>query len=671
MEHGHSRFVSQNVKVTVRYKEIPVYSGDRLGVLITFQRLGNKRPEKPEPEAVEESSWWSRRISEQFVRPLLSELEQEDDDAEESASVNQERETYLTGSVQLFGYFTVDKNVVDNSMFEKLKETSVISGCLGGIPSLKVTSNVKKLFLQSLQSNITTLLNSDISDYSSFVGHSHDSQDGNAYFEINPLYLTNQVLMFPQLTLAAGGFKQYYFQFQLPENLPSSYFSQHVSINYRLIINVDRLTDSRPLNINVSFPLKLRLTPSVEGYQVIPDLLKEFGLNKKYLNHNKYNLVTEIQDEEVQDIDTVDSKYNPKAAMAVIPEINVEDSKYMKMEIIETMKKLVAEKNLYTTEQIKSLPPTPQIDGGLYSDTVGGAAQVNTGLGSPFEDRRFFLKALGSARTDIGKLVANLLTVKFEPHDNYVTKKNHRYESLIKSHLKTQYLLKYKNKFIAKLIFNKPFYKVGEAMNVLFEFSEGVVGLGLPSRLGFKVSGLSMGLVKFEKFNYQFLSEYQTTIEEIHEQFKHDPVGAQKTWKFPHVDLELLGLSYDEINDNEHIEKEIMGNNPGYWNRFHSTVCENKYSLLTDNYKSFNANDLVVPSGVTPQFSTNVFRLKYYIHLKFILIDELKNDSSVNNIYLTTMTNDHIGILNVAKDSLNGVEFSIKIPVNILPSDNK
>lgn len=711
-----SQHLSPNIAVLIIYSSNPFFAGDTIDALITFQHVdpqlqkfnpdddSNTRHEEKEVKSrndndndsprplggdsdpnTENQSSWSRRISSQFSRSLfLSQLEDAEKQEDLQKSVASNTETYLSGSLQLFGYFLVNDEVIDSNIFTNLRQNSIISGCIAGVPSLKISTNEPKSFFQNLSSNFTSFLNTDLSDFDSTINHRFVNSQGPSK-TTQPIFVTNQFLMFPSLSLTNGEYKQYHFRFKLPETLPSSYRSESIQIVYKLILNTEKLlgSSSRPSNISIAFPIKISLAPQTNGQQVVPNLETEFFSNKKHINSryhlNKSNFLVELDTQEKPYTDfsfiSEGSHVETKVLQLSIidePEEDPQYSDHLKQEFINTMKTLINEKDLITSEQIRSLPSSP-----LISNTNGNFQSIDSNLEylsnndiSQFDTEKKQYESSLSGRQRVRTFSHSVSSGQFKKDlPSLNTSLKLTVEPVIKDILKTQYLVKIKNLFATKILFDKPFYKIGENISLLFDFHDDEQKLD--GIIPVKVSGISISVQSFEKFRYEYLIEYQKTAMQIKEQFKENPVEAQKLWKFPTVNNNLTGLTNDEINSNESIEREIVNQNPAYWKHFTKTHTVKKYSLLGTHYKKLNINDLFLGYNLTPQFSTNFFKLKYFLAFKFILVEGSdKIGKNQEDVYLKSIHKDANGGLFSAKDSLNGSEFSIKIPINVLPSEH-
>ncbi|GMM34013.1 hypothetical protein DASC09_013380 [Saccharomycopsis crataegensis] len=701
--YSTSHYLSHNVKVHVSHAANPFFAGDIVRTLITFLHIDPGQPSDPADDAdvhaddnnrnddaddddetnqSSQENSWSRRISSQFSRSLfLSQLEESERKLiEPSKQSFDTSETFLSGSLQLFGHFSVDDEVVDISKFEKLRQSSIIGGCVAGVPSLKISTNVPKSFFQNLSSNLSYILSSDIGELNHIVLNGVATDSRGPLEAIHPLFVTNQLLMFPSLTLKPGNIKQYYLEFKLPHSLPPSYHSENLSISYDLILNAERLRNisSVPSNISITFPLKIAIGPNSKGLQVVPLFQKEFSLNRKYLQSKltQRNVLVELDnDVPYEDFSFVSNLKNDVSNITSIreeAELSDDDEiqnreSIFKTEFINTMKTLMNEKSLTTTEQIKSLPNSPLINNqeftnidAVISSNSNPFENANLSADLPFISGRECIKQFTSAVTSDGLIGSN-------SQQNMYLDKDHAYQPIIKkSQLKTQFLVKFKNKFTTRLIFDKPFYKIGDSINLCFDFVN-----SLPDHKdSLTVSGISVSLESVERFKYEYLLDYQNSIEEMHKQFQENPQQAYKSWKMPSPanGSQYQQMSYEQINDNIYIERELNNTNPTYWKKFTHIHWVKKYSLLSSSFKKFNVNDLFLDYSLTPQFNSDIFRLKYYLSFKFVILEE--DGENTHGVYLKNLHHDTNGDLFGVKDSLNGVTLGIKIPLNILASDS-
>lgn len=641
---NNEKSLSENLTLLVKFLTGLNYPGDTVKGLVTFENIGEKPKRWEEDGAVSENDTQTElvqnhkdqtdkyesstsRVSGVFNRASISERLLVDED-----TVSDNSELYLSGSFQLFGYFSLNSEIIDVQKFEKLRSESIISGCIGGIPSLKVSQTETKSFFQ----NITTLLSGEISNIDFFLKNAN----GN-FKNIQPIFSTSQLLVFSVLRLLPGDTKQYYVEFKLPKNLPPSYQLKNIAINYELIFNAEKVSHGEPSNVNISFPLNVTIPEASEGFQVVPDLSNEFSFNKRLLQ-KKFSCESVIQElsDHYTDFSFLHNLNENKTSEApesasddVISAVNsVDQNSKLRKEFINTMKALINERDLTTTEQLKSLPNSP------FMENLGFS---NLNIHSALDRQQSF---------------ASVYSPVF-PKDNI-----HKYEpALHEQYLKNQYVIKFKNKFVCKLLYDKTYYSVGDVINISFDFSNTD-----PTIKSHAISGVTIELESFEKVNYEYLLEYEQSVNCIYTSFQEDPEKASKIWNVPKSDItgEYQKLTIDEINNSDGIEKFILDQNPHYWKDFFKTHWTKKYSMLLSNYSILNANNLVVGDDLPPQLSTNFFKVRYSLVFKFVIVNE--NTENGDEIYLQRINDNENGTLYSAKNNLLGSTFSVKLPMNIV-----
>ncbi|ODV62013.1 Rgp1p [Ascoidea rubescens DSM 1968] len=583
----HSIFNQQltpNIRVEVVYESNPFYAGESVSAIIRFRHLGkehNTTTQSSLPETRTENasnnalspttahqsslSWsgFGRRISSQFSNSARSSfLDQLDkDEGEPSAKVKpliivEQKESLLLGNIQLFGYFLINRNVVDDSRFDDLKKKSTIGGRIAGIQSLESS---KSNLNGGLFSNLTYIL----------------SNIDNLF----PVFSTEQSLLFTEITLHPGEVKQYYYKFKIPETLPPSYKGNFIKINYNLILNCEKLTkNSQPRKLNIYFPLKIYPFTNPNQVQPFYDLNSEFLNNFKYLKSSRNRGVI---------VDLNDSKnlsLNRRSSFISISNFIVnsnlansakktENSKYLrnsnsnqlKKSFIKKIKILIDDKDFITSEKINNYKEEDSILNDFKTNTFKGCS----------ETQKLF------------------------------------YPSVLRKPFQSQFLIKYNKHFVSKLTLSKSYYEIGSQIHLIFDFDSKKLNDDY-----YKATGL---VVNFESF-------------------ENNDIQNQRLFK-----------EFEELTLND----EVL------YKEFSQLLISKSYSVI--DYNQLNLF-FTVPYSISPQFESNIFRIQYYINLKFIIIK--KNDERI----LDEIYNDNKGELFLGRDSINGFEFNCKIPINIISS---
>lgn len=629
-----TRYLSHNVQVSVEYSNSPLYPGDTLYALIRFSHIdpgkqdlpepSDSPPRESEPRETEnsDSPTWSRRISSQFLRLLFfSQFDASENDAILRSQIDSS-ETFLSASLQLFGHYRYNDQLVDPEKFSSVRASGLISGCIGGVPSLRVSHNPPKSFLQNFSSSLSHILALDIGEMDSSL-NSSSTADPDLINSVHPLFSTPQLLLFPTLTINAGDSYLYYLKIPLPKTLPPSYTLRNLSISYSLILNTERLSNAPLHNVCVTFPLKISICPRSDGFQVVPSLCSEFSQNRKYLlaNFEKKTVLIEVPGSAT--FETLPDDVNGFQDISESPELDTDESKALRDEFVATMETLALEKSMTTSEQIRSLPNSPLLHH-LKTPNIDSVV----GLKSPI---------LTSAK--------DVLT----------------YKSIIGDQ-KTSFMVKFRNRFSTRLVFDKPYYHVGESIALCFDFTDDLGN-------AYTTSGITVTLESQEKFRYEYLQEYSDSVNEMVDQFENNPKEAYKAWKLPLPENPEDNLAYvrytrDDINNSPNIEKQIIASNPNYWKQFVHIHWIKKYLTLSSKMRKLNVNNMFLNHTLTPQFKTDIFELKYYLMFKFVVVEEPGKDDKSS--FLQSALHDTNGDLYSGKTLIDGSVFTIRIPFNVV-----
>ncbi|GMF02105.1 unnamed protein product [[Candida] boidinii] len=219
---------------------------------------------------------------------FLQDLENISEEASEQEDNRLNDISLFLGYTQVFGYYVLNKQIIDFEIFKDLQTSSIIGGKLAGIPGLEIATG-KINQSKGLFNGVSNLFNAEITSLGAKdFGEEEDnfrnlnlnsilsskkggSNDTKSNAEVIPLYSTTQSILFSDITFKLSEYSQvttsqdelcrtFYLNLKLPESLPPSFESPSTSIQYSFILGcqLQDLKTGKLQNKTLIFPLKLQ-----------------------------------------------------------------------------------------------------------------------------------------------------------------------------------------------------------------------------------------------------------------------------------------------------------------------------------------------------------------------------------------------------------------------------
>lgn len=285
----YNQLLTKNVRIEIVYESSPVFADEEVSAIVRFRHLGEPSKQTIHHNASEsntnghqeqqqnsaqshesepEGGWFGKRISMQLSNATRALFLEEAEKTEKKPALRNRPVDFLSGYVQLSGFFTYDEQVVDGEKLKDFRMKAAVAGRIGGLEGLELSKNLNEGVFGRLTSGIGNLLNTSIDELAA------EDQDKKKELEkLVPFFSTSQSLLFSELHLESGEVKTFYFKCKLPKTLPPSYKGSSIGINYHLIVGAS-LNKSIPKPLNLHFPLKIYPNFDEEGYQPISNLEK-------------------------------------------------------------------------------------------------------------------------------------------------------------------------------------------------------------------------------------------------------------------------------------------------------------------------------------------------------------------------------------------------------------
>lgn len=575
-----SKQINDQVRVEIIYENYPVIGGtEELSILIRFLYVGDI-PEKrhidgpplvtspdgdalgaePASEQSENTSGWGRRISSQLSQAtralFLQELEtvNENDEDEDEVELTKNDVTLFLGYSQVLGYYTVNDDIIDFSIFEDLQKSTVIGGKYAGIDGLDVPSRDAKS--NSIATGLADLYGKEINKLGNGV---------KEHYKMIPFYSTNQEVLFSEISFEPSTWddnmnsdktvKSFYINLKLPKDLPPTFDSEAGKIGYTFILGYQ---DKNFTHETIMVPLKIQPYVDQFGRQPL------FHLERARLNvHPEKDLAIDINS-------------NGNGSLGRRTSVSF---RQMRHDIQETDPKKLAHKSSVvsfdtihrrTADQKDNavgvdswsqtfLELTRDLDSSSRNDVMKVQGRFDKEMTAK-EERQF------NARENLIHIMADYKNVqKIEYDPELDDEEGIDYISLIPRSENTKYLLRQNHMTIAMLALDRGVSKIGDMLNLSLSFEN----------CQLETKGLEVQLVRCQNF---YRDEYLRQ-NEYGEPYK----GLTKENSLETVVFEKL-LSTFEVD----------------------TV----------------STDIQIPLETEPQFRTNYYEVRYYVQVRFILLDQ-------------------------------------------------
>lgn len=630
----------------------PFHTDGRLEENAEDVKVHTERTEKKDVKREESASstsstsqgggWFGSRLSTQLSSATRSLLLQTLNDKKDEDSMGQEpllqaekkqrKETLFLGYAQVLGHYLINDSIIDFSIFQELLKSTIIEGKYAGIQGLNAIENPEDNL--GMLPGLSALYNTEIN---SLGGTGIDE-----HMQFIPFYSSNQNIIFSDCvfdpeqwsheTKATDSVRSFYINCKLPKDLPPTYFTEAVQINYNFIFGYQMMEGNSVVSKTVFVPLKIG--PFIDKYGRQPI----YHLEKARLN-------THLEDLVIEDVSKhpAISRHNSSTRNDSIRRVSFWNLKKNMLGSHPHHMDYLSSNNLVSKKKysmsISSLSSVPVLDDDVktFLDILDklDSAGVNDimSVQEQFERKMNESKQFQfNVRENLMQILADYKYVQRQTIARKDIDEHLDYDYILPKEQQIKYIIKQNHGIISTVTLNKGIFKLGDQININLSFDS----------CRYETTGIELQLLKHQYFNH---AEY------------------------------LKKSSYGQVSprlDNDTLETILF------------EKVMSLYGCTTVN------TDILVPLETEPQFKTNFFVSKYYIQIKFITIDAYGNDQSVaepsekpesevstetpvstRSVYdMKDIFTDGMGsILFRSKDYLyNANEFYIRIPVVILPT---
>lgn len=449
-----NQLLTKNVRVEIVYENSPVFADEEVSAIVRFRHLGEavKKTNGDSNDTIDENAtstaangdgndasasagasdranatstststeeqdgWFGKRLSMQLSNTARALFLEEAENTEKKPSLRNKPSSFLSGYIQLSGYFTYDEEVVEGEKLREVRTKAAVAGKIGGLEGLELSKNKNDGMFGMLTNGIGNLLNTNINELGV-----EDQEKKKELEKLVPFFSTSQSLLFSELHLESGDVKTFYFKCKLPKALPPSYKGSSIKINYHLIVGAS-LDKAIPKPLNIHFPLKIYPNFDEDGYQPISNLDKFILLpNDKILN---------------EAVQTSGRRTSFKTIKKVI---------FTQPKLTQNTKK---EKFLQRIEQLADDKDSQGRDLNITDFKSTNSKEILTTFSENINNR--------------GEIDENI-PLKIQ-------KEGYTFEKQV-SKIQTQYIISRNGQSITTLTFSKPFYKIGEEIKLSLDFN--------------------------------------------------------------------------------------------------------------------------------------------------------------------------------------------------------
>lgn len=690
----HQKQLSDRLQVQFIYENFPVFAGtDELSILVRFRYTGDistinlsvplhdpftntassgeegldhvkvhtsTDEQKTESPQDKESSggWFGSRLSSQlsnatrslFLQNLNTLKEENEEDSKlirNKQSKEEKKLTLFLGYAQILGHYLINDTIIDYSIFKELEKSTIIEGKYAGIQGLDAkihdTDNGSGLF-SGLSATYNTEINSSVD--SNMVEH----------MKFIPFYSTNQNIIFSELVFDpekwtasshhTESIKSFYISCQLPKDLPPTYCTEAVQINYNFILGYQMMEGDNIVSKTVFVPLKIQPFIDNCGRQPVYHLgkarlntymedltVEDVSSHLSSARHDSFSQNGNIllngqvtQNHPSRRISFWNLKKKIKRSKSRSSSVSTVGSalERIRMSSVTSISSIV-NSDEKVTEFLDILDSLDQAD-------VNNIIQVQEQFEKKMNETKSFKF---NVRENLMQIMADYKYVQRQKLNKKDFDEHLEYDYLLPKEQQTKYIIKQNHGIISTLFLNKGIFKLGDSINLNISFAG----------CKYETKGIEVQLLKHQVF---YREEY------------------------------LKKGTYDEVSSR--LDKNIL-----------ETIL---YEKVMSTFDATSVNmDILVPIEADPQFKTNFFISKYYLQVRFIIIDngsrgktsgnadskaegndtveeeddatEKKASCDLKNIFIDTTGS----MLFRAKDHLtNANEFYIRIPLVVLPT---
>ncbi|QPG75415.1 hypothetical protein FOA43_002769 [Brettanomyces nanus] len=495
--------------------------------------------------------------------------------------------------------------------------------------------------------------NVEVSRKGGFVGQLSTllSTDINAFgrniaadIHMIPFYSTTQSIMFSEMKFQAKSgnpsaeSRSFYLNYKLPKDLPPCFQSVAGSICYQLVLGYQVLEDGVFVQKTIMIPLKIQ--PNVDKFGRQP----LFHLEKVRLNVNSEKLVTSISKE----VSGMHSRHGSagrlsfKNMRSYAGSIGTSGHRSSAVSF-DMMKREIGLKGRVMSDGLGSSWNRRFLE--LMQELDKSRLNEVNKVQEKFDAEMNQNKVLNyNARESLIHIMADYKSVQRETFDPLLDEEEGiDYISMVPQSEQTKYLIKQNHLEIGTLEMDKSVFKVGDPINLSIDFQESDI----------ETKGLEIQLIRSQIF---YREEY------------------------------LKRGTYGEVYEGLSSERSL------------ETVI---YEKLTSTFDSRMVNDdLLIPLETEPQFKTNYFDVRYFIQVRFVLLDQygvlkrrkeakaksagadtedgalledlenlsVKPPRKLFDLHEIFMDKTGSMLFKAKEDFESGYEFTVRIPIVVLPN---
>lgn len=692
----HQKQISDRLQVQFIYENSPVFAGtDELSLLVRFKYTGDisninlgvplhdpftganslrednsgrvqvhtstsaeEQNAEPPKDNDSSSGWFGSRLSSQLsnaTRSLflqnLNSLSEEDEESNgltiAKKAQEEKRLTLFLGYAQILGHYLINDTIIDYSIFKDLEKSTIIEGKYAGIQGLDAVSQESD--------NSGGLLSGLSATYNTEMNSSVDSKMVEK-MKFIPFYSTNQNIIFSELVFDpetwtatsqhTESVKSFYINCQLPKDLPPTYCTEAVQINYNFILGYQMMEGNNIVSKTVFVPLKIQPFIDNCGRQPV------YHLNKARLNTYMEDLTADDVSSHLSSVKS-DSFFQSGNILPNGQVTQHQPSRRISFwNLKRKLKKSKSRSSSISTvgsglekrrlSSVTSISSVEKLDEKVseFLDILDSLDQADVNniiqIQEQFEKKMNETKSFRfNVRENLMQIMADYKYVQRQKLSKKDFDDHLEYDYLLPKEQQTKYIIKQNHGIISTLFLNKGIFKLGDLVSLNISFAE----------CKYKTKGIEVQLLKHQIF---------------------------------HRDEYLKKGNYDEVSSR--LDKNIL-----------ETIL---YEKVMSAFDATSINmDILIPVEAEPQFKTNFFLSKYYLQVRFIIIDSMgkarnaeaanhaagngtvdeeaadaegkKINCDLRNIFIDTTGS----MLFRAKEHLsNANEFYIRIPLVVLPT---
>lgn len=529
------------------------------------------------------------------------------------------KETILLGYCQLLGHYSINESILDYSVFKDIQKETIIEGKYAGIHGLVAPSENNDesdgliAGLNALYySELNSFAESSIADKMKFIPFfSSDQQIIFSELEVDPIKAGSH----------SGDIASFLITCKLPQNLPPTYMTESVQINYNFVFGYQVIEGPKVKTKTVFVPLKIYPYINRNGRQPIYHLEK-LSLNMKLNGFNCQNVSKQLSlmRKSVSDHTVSESRrtsfWNLKRTLAKndIPQMNSNIANLELNENTENVTKTVLDNDV--KDFLKTLERLNEAD-------INDIIKVQ----EEFEKEQNNSK---SSKSCVRETLLSILTdTNFLKHTEQESEldSDTEYEQLLPHDQQAKIIIKQNHDCIATMKLNKGVFKLGDYVHIAIAFEQD----------DYSTTGIEIQLLKHQILRKDCLKK-----------------GA-----------------YDEVSSrlNENILETILFQK--MMNTINTTTISTEVLIPLATEPQFQTNFFTCKYYLQVRFITTA-RLSSSKKQSELTQNESIEQGDLrkrNNFFKNIFTDSNGSILFKAKERMtNANEFYIRVPIVVLPT---